>query len=44
MKINKKLILISAALLATTPAVGTVTEVNMPTVQAAAKQKKNNYS
>ncbi|MCJ2171321.1 hypothetical protein [Lactobacillus kefiranofaciens] len=40
MKINKKLILISAALLATTPAVGTVTEVNMPTVQAAAKQKR----
>lgn len=40
MKINKKLILISAALLATTPAVGTVTEVNIPTVQAAAKQKR----
>ena len=39
MKINKKLILISAALLATAPAIGTFTAVNTPVVQAAAKQK-----
>lgn len=39
MKVNKKMMLISAALLAVAPAISTVSQVNIPTVQAAAKQK-----
>lgn len=35
---NKKITLISAALLAMAPAIGVVSQVNTPTVQAAAKQ------
>lgn len=39
MKFNKKIVLISVALLAVAPAVGTVGQVNTPTVQAATKQR-----
>lgn len=39
MKFNKKIVFISAALLIVAPAVSTVSQVNIPTVQAAAKQR-----
>ncbi|EEJ72020.1 SLAP domain-containing protein [Lactobacillus ultunensis] len=39
MKFNKKMMLISAALLTVAPAISTVSQVNIPTVQAAAKQR-----